>query len=174
MMKYSFVSFLSVCLSAAPLFAGKNQLSNDGFEHGLSGWVAQGDKSMNRIVGNAAYRGDSGLEVVDDSSATGSSLYSDRVPVKPGEHCELSFWARLVEDKGLGVYLLFWDADGQLLSTQANGQVVINIDKNDYAWEEFKLEAVAPDKAATVAVWIHSWDASTVVAHLDDFMLSIR
>ena len=159
-----------LAFASCGLFAAvKAPFANPGFENGFDAWVVGStDGGMSQLAGEAAYSGVQGVKVTDASPTAGSSVYSARFPVVAGNGYELAFQARLLAGEGVGVYLLFYDEHGAL--AVPSGQFVRSL-RQVADWKRFTLPATAPAGAVEAAVWIHSYDASTVTAHFDDFEL---
>ncbi|EIP97732.1 Heparinase II/III-like protein [Opitutaceae bacterium TAV1] len=160
-------------LLACPLAAQPLDFPNPGFEEGTDGfarWTAPAaDKGMSTTSAEAARTGKLGLKVNDRSGSSGSSLYSTRMPVRPGRGYELSFSGRIVEGGGIGVYLQFFDTAGKLITP--GDRFVISLRDPAGTWAQHTLPALTPEKSATAAVWVHSYNQATVTAHFDDFSL---
>ncbi|AHF91426.1 heparinase [Opitutaceae bacterium TAV5] len=160
-------------LLACPLAAQPLDFPNPGFEEGTDGfarWTAPAaDKGMSTTSAESARTGKLGLKVNDRSGSSGSSLYSTRIPVRPGRGYELSFSGRIVEGGGIDVYLQFFDTAGKLIPP--GDRFVMSLRTAAATWTRHTLPAIAPEKAATAAVWIHSYNQVTVTALFDDFSL---
>lgn len=140
-------------------------LPNGSFEQGIAHWSNAGDNGMSVTTSSAALSGSLGLRVTDSSSTSGSSLTSKRFAITPGWTAQVRFWSRqLTSSLGISVYLRFYNAGGQLLSTTSNLQLPV-----DSSWKERSLLAVAPADATQVEVWIHSYTAAIVTADFDSF-----
>lgn len=163
------ISLLSIAL---PVAAKPLALPNPGFEAGLEGWnVGGGDNGMSVASTQAARSGQGGLRVSDFDASAGSSLYSRRLPCHPAEGYHLRFSARLVEGSGVGVYLHFFDNSGKLIRPSDRFVASLRQRKGAAAWHAISLYAVAPEGAAQMAVWVHSYASARVVADFDDFTL---
>lgn len=146
-------------------------LENPGFEDGLEGWtIPAPDHGMSRLSSAAAHSGSQGLEVEDDNPSSGSSVRSRLIPVTPGMHLRLAGFSKVVEGSGLGVYLIFSDATGKTLERKE--PFVCQILNADGEWAKFTYYVPAPDQAANVAVWIHSYGKAEVRAYFDDLELT--
>lgn len=145
----------------------KLPLPNPGFEEGATGWFFDGDGGMSTVSPEAAASGNFGLRVVDESTEAGSSALSPKIKVTPGTGLRLSFRARLVSGSGIGVYIRFYDLRGRRLSEKDDA----NIPPSTKGWKVHTLETLVPDKAATVELWVHSYDKTRVVVDFDDFLL---
>lgn len=166
------VSLAMTALAADPAAASSaNPLPNPGFESGGSDWVIS--DRMSTIVPEAAHSGQLGMRVADERKDAGSSVTSRAFPVTPGQEVTLKFWGRT--DKGfLGVYLWFKTASGQLIKEDKfkviGGVPMVAVKGTE--WTQHTLTATAPENAASVSIWIHSWGSATGVADLDDFELT--
>lgn len=165
---------LALCLviagSSVAFADEKLDLSNPGFEDGLSSWDSSHDNDMSRAVADAAHNGRFGLRVQDRSDTLGSSLISAPLPVISGKRYSVRFWGRILEGEGLAVYLIFFDAQGGYLNKQELGNENLTmIPKTATDWTQFSVDGAAPDNAFSLKVWIHSFTKSIVVADVDDF-----
>lgn len=160
-------------MMAVTVAVAENPLPNPGFEDGAKQWTI-GD-NMSRIVPEAAHSGQQGLRVTDEDTANGSSVMSARLPVTPGREVTLTFWAR-TKSSFSAVYLWFATADGKLIKDETRkaggGLPACGVGKTDGEWHEYSMKATAPEGAAAVAVWVHSYSAATGTADFDDFALS--
>jgi hypothetical protein len=147
-------------------------LVNGGFEDGLTGWTATVDNGMSAVAADAAHAGKSGLRVTDGSKELGSSLGSTRLPAVAGKTYEVRCQARVINGGGIGVYLRFIDAKGNVLNTaEKKNQHVISLAKKDSTWQAHAVSGVAPADAVQVEVWIHSYLKNTVTAEFDEIAL---
>lgn len=149
-------------------------LENPGFESGGQGWdIPQGDGGMSTVTPQAAYSGAAGLRVTDGSQKQGSSARASQVRVKPGMVYRLSFFARTLQGQGVGVYLLFYDAKGKRVKNPDGTDTTCEVRKTrgENGWQGFCVEAKAPEAAAQLGFWIHSFSHSVVTADFDDFKL---
>jgi hypothetical protein len=159
------------CLCSVAVFAETQiDLSNGGFEGPAGGWSAS-DKGMSRIVPEAARTGKLGLRVVDESDKAGSSCRSPAVKVSAGKTYALRFWTRAVDGVGgVGVYMQFFDAKGKGLNTpQRHNELITTVPKDARKWRQLAVYGKAPDGAATLTAWVHSFNGSKGKADFDDF-----
>ena len=165
---------LLLALSALPFglaIARPLDLPNPGFEQHLDGWsVPSSDQGMSQPSPDAARSGRLGLLVDDRDPASGSSVSSQRFPARAGQAFRLDFRARPVEGDGMGVYLVFADADQKSIAPQ--NRFTLTLPAGPGPWAEHSLHAIAPDNAAFVSIWLHSYNKAQVTAHLDDFALT--
>ena len=164
------VFLLSLTFTAGAFAA--NPLPNPGFEEGVTGWKLDG--TMSTVSAEAAHTGKAGLRVVDKDTAAGSSVTSSRLPIEAAKPVTLTFWAKADGDFA-GVYLNFYDAAGKVIKDPAEkfggGSPVCGIKKQDGGWHEYRFPTKAPEGAAAVALWIHSFGSATGTMDLDDFAL---
>jgi peptidoglycan/xylan/chitin deacetylase (PgdA/CDA1 family) len=161
-------------LSSLPLSAEELPLKNPGFEDLLDGWVLlekDMPTPMSSASPDAAREGSSGLRVEDNDNKLGSSLVSGRLPAKPGHTYRVTFHARSATKGKGGVYLRFHDAGKKII----NGEKLpmVGIDKSGGEWQEYTLEAVAPEGTETLAVWVHTWSGATGTIDFDDFLVEL-
>jgi len=164
-------SALCLLVSSAVVLAGQSlELPNPGFEEELANWtVSNQDNGMSSISPEAARNGKAGLRVDDQSSEFGSSIFSSALPAVAGQKYSVRFWARNVAGEGLAVYLIFFDSQNRYLNKQELGnENLLMIPKSTQDWEQFTLTGIAPDGAATVKIWIHSFTKNQVMADIDD------
>lgn len=152
-------------------FSLQQVLQNPGFEQGLNGWiVGSNDAGMSQASTAASRVGNLGLRVTDASTSIGSWLYSPKFPAYSGVAYQLKFWARIVSGSGIGVYLVFYDANQQAIPPSS--AFIRSIPTSTTQWTPFTLDAVAPPNTAYVAIQVHSYNGNTVVADFDSFSLS--
>ncbi|WP_224364706.1 carbohydrate binding domain-containing protein [Hyalangium versicolor] len=138
-------------------------MTNPGFESGLTGWDVTNDQGMSSVVAAAAHTGAQGLRVTSVAGSGGSSALSAPFFVQPGKSYRTRFWSRLASGTtGMGVYLKFYNAQGTEVGS-TNRTVSVT------AWTSLQLDATAPSNAVTARIWLHSYNANTVTADLDDF-----
>lgn len=155
---------VAITATAAPL-----PLKNPGFEDGLDGWILlEKDlpEPMSTITQDSAHEGSAGLRVDDQDRQKGSSLVSQPLPAQPGKTYRLSFFGRTPSGKKGGVYLRFQDASRKVIN--AEQLPFVGIDKNG-DWAPYTLDAIAPEGAASISIWVHSWSGATGVMEFDDF-----
>ena len=162
---------IALLVLLVPVSARAQELSNPGFEQESLGWTVT--PPMGAIRAGAAMEGKAGLRVTDESEEAGSSILSERLPVEPGAAVELAFHAKTESPGFIGVYLWFHDAAGKLIKeeTQRAGQghPVVGASKADGQWNAYSLKCRAPDNAATVSIWIHSFGKAKGAADFDNF-----
>lgn len=145
-------------------------LVNPGFENGLDGWeIDPADSGMSVATAEAARTGSGGLRVTDASPKMGSSLFSPAFPVTPGKEYRAQCYARCVQGTGgIGMYIQFLDADKKQISVEPPELAGLAGVKT---WTKSEVSAYAPDKAAFVRIWFHSYGAAIVTEDIDDVIL---
>ncbi len=166
-----FLSVLLLILAApAARAADGNVLPNSGFEAGADDWAITDGTSQ--ILAEAARDGGKGLRVgTVEYNAEGSSVTSARFPVQPGQKLKLGFHARAASTCG-SVYVVYNNALGKPVRTAKDGPPrSVAFTKADGQWHEYALETVAPDDAASVAIWVHTYAGTRGFADVDDITL---
>lgn len=164
------IALFGICTLVLAEDAPKNLLSNGSFEEQAKDWVLTADNDMSKVVADAAKTGKLGLRVTDESDTLGSSAGSQKIASAAGKSYKLTCQARVVSGNGIGLYLQFSDKDGkQLLRQELNNQATEPIKGAD--WAEYTVTAKAPENAAFVRAWIHSYTKNKVVADVDDVVL---
>lgn len=170
-MKLAFIPFLALLSTVASLAAATPlPLENPGFENGTQGWrVMDGEGSTSEVNRDSAREGEGGLHISDQSPSLNSKIISDLLPVEAGKTYRITFWARTTTPNRMGVFLCYVKADGQLF--EDGRRPYVNVDGADGQWKEYTLEAPAPEEAASVKVWIHSYSKTVGEVDFDDFIL---
>ena len=145
-------------------------LADPGFEEALAGWTDASRPPMCETLAAAAHTGQLGLRITDQDKANGSNLRSNTVPARPGSAYALRLWGRTLEGTGMGIYLRFFDAENRALNSDGADAIILGLPAVR-EWALYTLVGRAPEKAATVAVWLHSINAAVVQADLDDLTL---
>ncbi|NMA46871.1 MAG: hypothetical protein GX945_09955 [Lentisphaerae bacterium] len=173
MLKKSFRHLALAILTIPFLIFAETQLelTNPGFEQGRDGWT--GETSMSQVIAEAAYEGEFGLRVKDDSDKAGSNFRSQSFPAKPDTAYALRFYARNSGNPGaVGAYLQFFDAAGKMLTAPKRYPEIILAVPRTKDWQAFTLVGKAPAEAASVSIWIHSFNGATGMTDFDNFSLS--
>lgn len=162
---------LATLLSAGTLSAGILPLENPGFENGKAGWTfASDDHGISEVRPEAAHSGKAGLQITDNDITKGSSVYSRWLPARAGMTYDVNFWGRILEGKGMSVYVRFYDAEKKQIGK--GDEHLIGLPTKATDWTELSGQTIAPDGAAYIALWLHSYGGNTVVVHLDDFVIN--
>ncbi len=147
----------------------EGKLRNGGFELGAYGWDLGGG-SMASISSEQAAEGQFSLKIVDQDRTQGSDINSARVAVQAGAKYELRGKVFPVSGEGVGLYALYFDAQGHRLNqADAKGNIapVGSLGGDTKAWKPFAFPFVTPANTTQVQVWIHSYTNAVVEAYLD-------
>ena len=160
----------SLCL---PCLASSNlPLENLDFEQGMAGW--KGDNGKSVVCAEAAHSGKFGLRVTDNDPNSGSSFTSRTIPAREGKTYRLRFWAHIPKETSgqIGVYFHFMDEKGKRLARPDGGESKITLGSLP-EWRQLDYVETAPKNTVSLAIWIHSFNATTgLVADFDDFELA--
>jgi hypothetical protein len=159
--------------STAPsdLGAGDDQslVTNGDFENGINDWISK-DNGMSQVAPEAAHRGKLGLRVSDEDEHKGSSLGSRPAPATSGRTYLMRAWARVMSGKEAAIHIQFFDAKNkQLTKKELNNDILVKVTGGD--WKLYTLRGTAPDNAAFVRVWIHTFNAGQAIVDVDDVTL---
>lgn len=166
------------CLVAASLTASsvwaetELPLADPGFEQKGEGWTGVVPEFA-RLTAEAAHTGEIGLRIEDKSTQQGSSVRSAPIAIEPGESYAVRFWGRAVAHAGVAVYVDLWNAAGTMITTQdRKNQIVYTVPGDQTSWKQFTIAIRAPEDAARLTLWIHSFNGSVASADFDDFSVS--
>ncbi len=164
---------LTACILTASLQAADPAplLANGGFENGDHTWkIANVPDASASVNETAAHSGRFGLTLTNNAARTVARVMSANLPTAPGRVYTLKFQART---HALGTYggvsLRFLDVHGKnagdpsLSHAKATGI--------GGAWQAHTLTATAPEGAATVSVWVHTYSKQKGVVDFDDIEL---
>jgi hypothetical protein len=144
------------------------EVSNPGFELELNDWTTRSDRNMSATTEEAARSGKVGLRVTDEDATAGSGLYSLPVGITPGTKYELSCWARGVSGSGgVGLYIRFLNDQEKLVKKEK----FVALPADSKEWKRYSISDTAPEGAAIIQVWIHSFAKDTPVVDIDDVEL---
>ena len=162
------VIFLILFLLSAAVHAQETviPIPNGGFENGFTDWTVPGGETISSVSNEQAASGTYSLKIADASSTDGSSVTSTRISITESGMYELRGQVYMVLGSGLGMYINIYDAS----------QVRINSDTNhkgsfigpDARWRPFSLGFYAPEAAAYIELWVHSYSNAIVEGYLDD------
>jgi hypothetical protein len=168
------VVFCSITL-AQPVTAPSDQdeapslIANGDFEHGINDWISK-DAGMSQVKPEAARTGSLGLRVTDEDEVKGSSLGSRLVPASSNRIYLLRGYARIMSGKEAALHIQFFDADNkQLTKREFNNDINVKVKGGD--WTLYTLRGTAPENAAFVRVWIHTYNAQQTILDVDDISL---
>ncbi|GHC03607.1 carbohydrate binding domain-containing protein [Cerasicoccus arenae] len=176
-MKPIFPRFLSVAflctLGQLNVAQATLDFSNAGFEDNLTGWYASPeDKSLglSQPLPEAAHSGEIGLRVTQQGTA-GSWLQSPRVTIQPNQDYRLSFWARILDTSGIGVWVQFYGDDGRVIKP-AGGDLSLQLPPKPSDWSKHTLDFHPPTGATAMTVAVHGYSKHKVKADFDDFSIT--
>jgi YD repeat-containing protein len=134
------------------------QPTNPDFENGDSGWVKGNGWSITN--GSGGYNGSKWAAQLDTTGATNSQITNgNRVPVKPGQVINASAMVQQgasdVGDTGAAIQILWYDANGNLLSTSTGNYVDSGKHGN---WHPTNVRGTAPPGAAFAQVAVDGWN----------------
>jgi peptidoglycan/xylan/chitin deacetylase (PgdA/CDA1 family) len=144
-------------------------VANPGFEEGTQSWTPSKDDAaagLSQVSTEAAHTGKNGLRVKQPLGAS-SWIQSARFPIASGKSYRLKFWARCVEDSGVGVFVNFFDA--QVKNIPTNPPLAVQVPQNAREWTEYHLDFKAPDGAAAMTLAVHAYSNHACLADFDDF-----
>jgi hypothetical protein len=176
-MKFRFAVLFSSCLSfSSPLAvraADGLALVNPGFEEGMEGWTLSKEDSgagLSQVSGEAAHTGANGLRVTQDDQGPGSWAQSTRVAVTGGKSYRLGFWARCVEESGIGVWVQYFNADKKPILQKPD--IAYQVPQKPGDWKEHQLDLTVPPETAWISFAVHSYSKRPCLADFDDFTLT--
>lgn len=176
-MRIRFAVFSSLSLlfiSQAAVWAeGELPIENPGFEAGLEGWTLSKEDTgagLSQISAEAAHSGANGLRVTQDAEGPGSWAQSTKVAITGGKTYRLSFWARCVEESGIGVWVQFFNADRKPIPQKPDVAFQVPQKKGD--WAEYHFDVTSPADAASISFAIHCYSKRVCLADFDDFSLA--
>lgn len=168
-------AWIAVQITAVPTpgLGPDGLLPNGSFEQG--GWCwSFGDRGMSRISDERAATGRYSLKIVDASDKDGSSADSARIPIDGPGKFELRGKVYHESGRGVGLYVRFFDAAGNLLNVldERGWLSAIGVAAGpEGQWASFALPFEAPPDTVAVQVWIHSASNAVVTAYLDDLAI---
>lgn len=152
-----------------------NLLENPGFEAVTDGepdhWrIAD---SMSSISTERCRGGKHALKIADSDPTTGSSVYSASHSVIPRRDYFVRGWAYLESGNanGLGVYVQFLDPQGKAIRDAEDRQQTCRPTLVAGRWIQFFQPMTVPAGAASLRVWIHTFNAAVCVVYVDDLEL---
>lgn len=145
-------------------------LTNPGFEEELTGWtVLDVSGAASTVSAEAAHQGKAGLRVVDESDSLSAKVLGTPIPVEPGTTYRVNFWARTSTPGRMGVFLRFETARHQIIDPENLAYSTVNGAADE--WVQYSVEAKAPEEAASLTIWVHSYSRMTGSVDFDDFSL---
>jgi len=145
-------------------------IPNGGFEQGLSGWTVHEDPPMSSLAEDLAASGKASLRIRDESASVGSAIAATRVPVGGAALLEVRGQLYPIRGDGLGVYVRQYDAHGRCISGESH---VAGLGGSTRAWRPFAFPVVTQPECRDVELYLHSYNAATVEACLDDLQFAV-
>ncbi|MDR1281099.1 MAG: heparinase II/III family protein [Opitutaceae bacterium] len=174
-LRISALCALCTLLACARLAASEPvPFPNAGFEDGLQSWVQdENDRThgLSRITPDAARTGAAGLRVTQRGDTPGSWLQSARLPVSGDNAYRLEFWARVVEQSGIGVWIQFYDENRRTIKPP-DGGVTVLLKPAPADWTRYESVLTTPAGAAWLTVAVHGYNRRAVLADFDNFSLT--
>jgi len=152
-----------------------NLLRNGGFEYRSFGWSIPND-GLAELSEERAASGSYSLKITDASDEAGSNVTSGRMEATGEKRHRLSGRILCAEGTGLGLYVRFYDADGELLNvTSERGHIgpVLSLGEPTDGWRDFEAEFETPTGTTQMDLWIHSYNAAQITAWLDDLRIEL-
>ncbi len=168
----SLVPIIAAAVFVPPVAFAQQEVANPGFEQGIQGWVTSPEDAaakLSQAVAEAAHSGSLGLRVRQEATGPGSWLQSGKVAVDAGAKYQLHFWARAVEESGVGVWIQFYDAERKVIQTSA--PVMTQIVPNAKDWKEYTFPFQTPAGAAYATLAVHCFSKRACLADFDDFSI---
>ncbi|MGF1655820.1 MAG: hypothetical protein ACFCU3_02450 [Verrucomicrobiales bacterium] len=144
-------------------------LVNPGFEGGLFGWrvIVEAEQNSALAAFEAAQNGNMGLRVQDTLQGEDVTVRSQFYRIRPGGLYRLNFACRVIEGRGVNVFLRFMTVDREPIETEHRFMSELPQEPSD--WETCTLDAEAPMEAAYVEVYVRTNKRAIVTADFDDF-----
>ena len=165
-----------ITVEIEPLEEEISGLRNGGFEEGSWAWRL-GDGGLSSICADRAAVGKQCLEIMDESSDRGSDAKSIRIPAEQNREFEVSGKVLRLSgrEKGVGIYVRFYDEEGEMLNEQKGKQghisPLLRVGESSNNWQEFSTRFTAPDGTEELLLWIHSFNAIQTRTLLDDLQI---
>lgn len=150
-------------------------LRNLGFEEEIyipgtiPGWfIKYGDSNNFSVTGDIKHSGNFSLKVADADTQGSKWLYSNKIPVSPGNKCKATGWIYFEDGNEVNLCIRYFDADGnEIAAYPATG---ISSPKGE--WVEKSVEGIVPEGAVQASVFIYSGYGAVCRAYFDDMTLS--
>lgn len=174
-MKTLFALALSLATASSLRAEEPLPLVNPGFENAATGWVTSKEDaaaSLSQVSPDAAHSGDAGLRVTQTDGGPGSWMQGTRFPIEAGKTYRLEFWARCVQDSGIGVWVQFYDGQGKSIPAPDPNLWAVQIPQSIRTWAQYHLIVKAPDGASQMSLAVHSYSKRACQADFDDFSVT--
>lgn len=165
-----------VTVLITPLPPGdEGTLRNGGFEEDTLGWRIPED-GLGSLSQEQAASGRWSLKITDRRKDAGSDIASARIRAGAGRY-EVRGKYFGVSGDGIGIYIRFLDAQGNLLNpVDERGFIapVGSLGGSERRWRPFAFPFEAPEGTVHLQVWIHSYTTALVEGYLDDLEIVRR
>ncbi|SDT88741.1 Carbohydrate binding domain-containing protein [Verrucomicrobium sp. GAS474] len=148
---------------------------NADFEAGLDGWTLGKDDEtagISQVSAEAAHEGKAGLRVKQAADGPGSWLESPRLAVEGGKRYRIAYWARCVEESGVGLWIQFFDGDKKPIKPETPGDFISLVPPDAREWHPYTFTVTVPKEAAFLSLAIHAFNKRPTVADFDDFSVA--
>ncbi len=151
-------------------------LRNGGFEMQTFGWLLRRN-GMGRLSNARAAAGKTSLHIKDASRRGGSDISSAPMAIATAGAFEIrgKVFAVAGDKSGLGVYVKYLDAEGELLNQQSKPgwlKPLGSLGGADRRWRNFAFRFTPPPGTVKLQVWLHTYNAARVELHLDDLTVA--
>ena len=165
-----------ISMKIVPLEQDTTSLRNAGFEEGAWAWQLE-DGGISSICEDRAASGERCLKIADESKGRGSNVKSVRIDAGQARKFRVSGKSIRLSgsEGGVGIYVRFYDEDGEMLNEQKGGKghisPVLQVSEGQGEWQRFSTEFRAPEGTEKLQLWIHSFNAVKTSALLDDLRI---
>ncbi|MGC9317808.1 MAG: heparinase II/III domain-containing protein, partial [Armatimonadota bacterium] len=152
----------------------EGMLANGGFEYRSWAWSIP-DDGIAEVTDEMAAAGERSLRIADESDGAGSNVTSARMSVDAPGRYRLSGQVYHVSGEGIGLYVRAYDTEGAMLNPRDERGYIAPIGSlsgEAGRWEDFEFEFEIPEGAVAIDLWIHSYNAATVEAFLDELTIA--
>jgi hypothetical protein len=154
-MRISMTALIAGLLPLASLLAETDiAVANAGFEEGKKGWTE--DKGTAQVLKEAAYKGEAGLRIVDNSEQDYVRVVSDPIKITPGKSYRLECSFNQVAGHGVNSILWFLDKDTEIIPWPDGGRLLIRPSDTSKGWEKMSVEGKAPANAVYAQIHVQS------------------
>ncbi|OPZ22898.1 MAG: hypothetical protein BWZ10_00162 [candidate division BRC1 bacterium ADurb.BinA364] len=129
---------------------------------------------MGSISSERSASGKNALKIQDLDTDKGSNVQSAPMPATAGAAFELRGQYYPVSGDGIGMYVRFYDERGNPLNEageRGDASSAGRLGGADKTWTPFAFRFETPRGAASMALWIHSFNRSVVEGFLDDLAI---
>ena len=154
--------YLALLVAAICLETTANMISNSSFQTGRDGWNFF-DKGMSSVVKIDDSNGKFALQINDENSQAGSSVRSHKIKIKPRQYYKLTFYAKVNAPDAWnnvgGVYFVF--SKDKKIFNKLKEKSQVKLKDTKCKWQRYEAVVKAPDDAANLQIWIHSYNGNT-------------